>query len=192
MPFTFSKTTIEGIKLIQCTEISDRRGSFWECFKQSDFTGAGINATFIQSNCSISQKKVLRGLHFQAAPYQQGKLVKTLTGAIFDVAVDIRQNSATYGQWFGTEISAQNKKMLWIPPGFAHGFLTLEDNTLVHYNITGAEYTPSHERSLRWNDSDIGITWPYQDINLSDKDQQGLSLKEYDSIISQQGIHEDV
>lgn len=181
LPFTFVDSDIADVKLILPKEFRDDRGSFWECFKQSDFIAAGVNTDFVQDNCSLSQKGVLRGLHFQAAPKGQGKLVRALTGAIFDVAVDIRVGSKTYGQWVGEVLTADNKKMLCIPEGFAHGFLSLEDNTMIHYKVSGAEYDPTCERSIRWDDSDIGIDWPVgSDVLVAKKDKAGLTLKEYE------------
>ena len=192
MPFSFLETSLSDVKLICPQEFKDDRGSFWECFKQSDFIAAGINVNFVQDNCSLSQKGVLRGLHFQAVPKSQGKLVRVLTGSIFDVAVDIRPDSKTYGQWIGEVLTAENKKMLWIPEGFAHGFLALEDNTMIHYKVSGSEYHPSCERSILWNDSDIGIDWPIDsDVLVAEKDKAGLSLKEYElSLVdSEESLH---
>jgi len=185
MPFTFEDTDIADVKLIVPKEFKDDRGSFWECFKQSDFVAAGIDVDFVQDNCSLSQKGVLRGLHFQVAPKGQGKLVRVLTGAIFDVAVDIRPGSKTYGQWVGEVLTAENKKMLWVPEGFAHGFLALEDNTMMHYKVSGSEYAPDCECSILWNDSDIGIAWPLEDVLIAQKDKAGISLKDYElSLVS--------
>lgn len=185
MPFAFVDTEIADVKLIVPKEFKDDRGSFWECYKQSDFMAAGIDVNFVQDNCSLSQKGVLRGLHFQIAPKGQGKLVRVLTGSIFDVAVDIRPGSKTYGQWVGEVLTADNKKMLWIPEGFAHGFLALEDNSMIHYKVSGAEYAPACERSILWSDSDIDVTWPLDDVLVAQKDKAGMSLREYElSLVS--------
>ena len=169
-------TAIPDVKLITPRVFGDDRGFFMESWHAGKFAEAGITATFVQDNHSRSAKAVLRGLHYQQ-PGAQGKLVRVVRGAVFDVAVDLRQSSATFGQWVGAELSAANRAMLWVPPGFAHGFLTLADDTDFLYKCTAA-YAPEHEQCLAWDDRDIGVVWP--DIGmapvLSGKDQQGRAF----------------
>jgi dTDP-4-dehydrorhamnose 3,5-epimerase len=156
------------------------RGFFFESFNQQVFNAAtGLNLQFVQDNHSRSAKGVLRGLHYQLAPHAQGKLVRCIRGAVFDVAVDIRPSSPTFGKWVGVELSDQNHRQFWIPPGFAHGFLTLTDSAEFLYKATGY-YAPSHERSILWNDPSIGIVWPDLDgqIQLSAKDGAAKTLAE--------------
>jgi len=169
MPFTFKKTEIPSVILITPRVFNDSRGHFFESFKQSEFVENGISDTFIQDNCSRSTKGVLRGLHFQTNPSAQSKLVRCIQGAIFDVAVDIRRDSPTFGKWVAAELSDENKNMLFIPAGFAHGFYTLSDVAEVTYKVT-AEYDPKTERGIMWNDNEIGIKWPSGEALLSDKD----------------------
>ena len=149
-----------------------------EIYKKSDFAGNGIEMDIVQDNYSSSSKDVLRGLHYQTHPAAQGKLVKCIKGKIFDVAVDIRKSSPTFGRWVGCELSDHNSKMFWIPAGFAHGFLTLSDHAEITYKITGAEYTPSYERCIRWNDPDIAIDWPSKDVILAVRDAEAPLLKD--------------
>jgi dTDP-4-dehydrorhamnose 3,5-epimerase len=172
MPFIFEKQTIPDVVLITPAVFGDERGYFMETFKESDFTRENIAVDFLQDNQSVSKKGTLRGLHFQHAPHAQGKLVRVVTGSVFDVAVDIRPHSPTFKHWVGRTLTATNKHMLWIPPGFAHGVLTLEDNTTLLYKCSG-EYQPSMEGCLAWNDADINIAWPLHLTGtplLSDKD----------------------
>ena len=178
MPFIFDKTDIEDVLVITPKIFTDQRGNFFESYKRSEFKDNGLKEDFVQDNCSKSEKGVLRGLHYQIVPFIQGKLVRCIAGTIFDVAVDIRRGSATFGKWVGYELSAENNKMLYMPPGFAHGFQTLTDFAEVAYKIT-AEYDFKSERGLRWNDPQIGIKWPLTDNLLSDKD---ISLPFLDSI----------
>lgn len=159
----------------------DPRGHFFESYKFSEFAENGISAKFIQDNCSRSSKHVLRGLHYQKNPAAQGKLVRVLSGRIFDVAVDIRHGSPTYGRWFGIELSEENRKMLWMPPGCAHGFLALSDQAEVHYKVSNAEYSPEHDRGLMWNDPEIGISWPCMEPILSEKDTENPTLANADN-----------
>lgn len=141
----------------------DHRGYFSEVFKDGWFRDTVADVTFVQDNQSLSRDAgTLRGLHFQLAPFAQAKLVRVLSGAIFDVAVDIRTGSPTYGQWVGLTLTAAEGNQLWIPEGFAHGFLTLQPDTLVHYKVT-APYSAAHDRGLRWNDSSLAIAWPAVD-----------------------------
>ena len=170
----FTSLSIPDVVLIEPKVFGDSRGFFLESFKQDLFNEAtGTNYEFIQDNHSRSSKGVLRGLHYQLPPYAQGKLVRVITGAVFDVAVDIRRSSPTFGKWVGAELTAENHKQLWIPPGFAHGFVVLSDTADFVYKTT-AYYAPQTDRGVLWNDAEIGIEWPQLDIpfSLSDKDQK--------------------
>lgn len=169
MPFEFKKTEIEGVIVIQPKVFPDARGEFAEVYKYSDFVSAGITDRFVQTNCSKNKKGVLRGMHYQIAPASQAKLVRVTAGSVFDVAVDIRKNSATYGKWVGVTLTAELKNILYIPEGFAHGFCVLEDDTQVIYNCS-REYSPEHERGIIWNDPTIGISWPLQNPMLAKRD----------------------
>ena len=172
MPFEFSKTKLGGVVVIEPRAFADERGFFMETYKESDFIGAGINERFVQDNHSLSSRGVLRGLHFQTSPHAQGKLVRVISGSVWDVAVDLRPGSPTYMEWFGLELSSENRKMVYIPPGFAHGFLTLEDNTHFLYKCT-AEYAPEADGGIRWNDPDIAVEWPLDaglEPDVSEKD----------------------
>lgn len=180
MPFEFHATGLAGLTRISPRCFSDDRGFFMETYKQSDFLAAGINATFVQDNHSFSQTGVLRGLHFQLDPKAQGKLIRVISGAVWDVAVDLRPSSTTHGEWEGFELTAENGDMLYIPPGFAHGFLTLADNTHFLYKCT-QEYSPVHDAGIRWDDPDLAIDWPLrgQVPVVSYKDQKLPLLKEF-------------
>ena len=162
--------------IIEPRVFGDARGFFMETWNAAAFAQAGLNVTFVQDNHSRSQKGVLRGLHFQN-PGAQGKLVRVTRGAVFDVAVDLRASSPTFGQWVGVELSADNNRMFWVPEGFAHGFLTLEDDTDFLYKCT-APYAPQSEHTLAWNDPAVGVAWPVAGIDpiISDKDARGLAL----------------
>ena len=178
----FTSLSIPDVVLIEPKVFGDSRGFFLESFKQDLFNEAtGTNYEFIQDNHSRSSKGVLRGLHYQLPPYAQGKLVRVITGAVFDVAVDIRRSSPTFGKWVGAELTAENHKQLWIPPGFAHGFVVLSETADFVYKTT-AYYAPQTDRGVLWNDAEIGIEWPQLDIpfSLSDKDQKqpGLAAAE--------------
>ena len=159
MPFTFDATGLDGVVKITPRRFDDDRGWFYESYRHSEFADAGIDVAFVQDNHSCSAAGTLRGLHYQVDPYAQGKLVRVVSGRVYDVVVDISPNSPTFGRWFGMDISAQGGEMLWIASGFAHGFLALEDNTQLVYKCT-AEYHKNSERSIRWNDPVIGIDWP--------------------------------
>lgn len=163
---------IPDVKLIEPEVFEDERGFFYESFNQQKFNEAiGENISFVQDNHSKSSKGVLRGLHFQEAPFAQGKLVRVVAGEVFDVAVDIRKNSLTYGQWVSDILSAENKKQLWIPEGFAHGFLTLSDKAEFLYKTTDF-YNKESERSIHWKRNDFDIKWPNQETYyLSEKDK---------------------
>ena len=171
------ETKIHGIKVIHPKVINDNRGYFFETFQKERYQKMlGINYEFVQDNYSRSFKNVLRGLHFQENNVQ-GKLLRVVQGEVFDVAVDIRKNSPTFGQWVGMILSAENNKQLWIPPGFAHGFLVLSDIADFEYKCTNY-YDPHSERCLLWNDPTINISWPISNPILSDKDKLGKSLQE--------------
>lgn len=180
MPFKFTKLSIPDVILIEPKIFSDDRGFFAETYKYSEFRENGIETFFVQDNHSISKKGVLRGLHFQNNPNAQGKLVRVLQGAVFDVAVDIRKGSPTYSHWVSLILRAENYAMLWIPPGFAHGVCILEDNTQLFYK-TSKEYCAADDRSIAWNDTEINIDWPISNPNLSPKDRDAKSLKESDA-----------
>ncbi|BCN32267.1 dTDP-4-dehydrorhamnose 3,5-epimerase [Anaeromicropila herbilytica] len=170
---------IEGLYIIEPTVFGDERGYFVETYNKNDFVEAGLNMEFVQDNQSMSVKGVLRGLHFQKQ-YPQGKLVRVVRGAVFDVAVDLRASSKTYGKWYGVELSAENKKQFYIPEGFAHGFLVLSDEAEFCYKCTDF-YHPNDEGGLLWSDEAIGIDWPItEDMKLiiSEKDQKWLGIKD--------------
>jgi dTDP-4-dehydrorhamnose 3,5-epimerase len=169
MPFTFEETPIPGLLVIHPKVFEDERGFFLETYKESDFVSAGIPGNYAQDNHSLSARGVLRGLHFQVPPMDQGKLVRVVSGSVWDVAVDIRPASSTRCKWFGLELSAENKTMFYIPPGFAHGFITLEDDTHFLYKCT-KEYSAEHERGIRSDDPNLSIEWPSIGAEMSDRD----------------------
>ena len=171
-------TPLQGLLLITPDVFGDERGFFQETWNLRRYTEAGLDRHFVQDNLSFSRKGILRGLHFQN-PRPQGKLVYVLQGAVFDVAVDLRADSPTFGQWYGTTLSAENHQQLFIPEGFAHGFCVTSDTALFAYKCTES-YHPASEHSLLWNDPDVGISWPLSDPELSGKDRQGLRLRELD------------
>lgn len=175
------ETELKGLFVLKPRVFEDERGYFFESYNQNLFKQAGLDLEFVQDNQSLSQKGVLRGLHFQNPPHAQGKLVRVITGAVLDVVVDIRKNSATYGKWFGLELTEKNKWMMYVPPGFAHGFLTLEDNTIFSYKCTNF-YNKAAEDCLLWNDKDIDIKWNYNDPLLSAKDLEGKPFKGFVSM----------
>ena len=172
-------TAIPDVLVIEPRVFGDDRGFFFESFNAQDFAQAtGVAADFVQDNHSKSARNVLRGLHYQVAPKAQGKLIRVVHGEVFDVVVDLRKNSRTFGEWVGENLSAENKKQLWIPPGFAHGFLTLSDCAELLYKTT-EYYSPDHERCIRWNDPEIGIFWPLTATALlSAKDSQAKPFSE--------------
>lgn len=175
--FKFSETNIKDVFIIEPQIFGDERGYFMETFKDSDFKEAGLNYHFVQDNQSKSRKGVLRGLHYQLH-YPQAKLVRVISGEVFDVAVDLRKNSPTYGKWVGVVLSAENKKMFMIPRGFAHGFVVLSETAEFVYKCDEL-YHPEDEGGIMWNDPEIGIEWPYQgEPLLSEKDKKHPSLKE--------------
>jgi len=159
MPFQIRTTPIDGLLVIEPKVFADERGFFMESFKASDFAAFGITQDFVQDNHSKSRKGVIRGLHFQRAPYAQGKLVRVTRGRAWDVAVDLRKGSLTFGTWYAVELSADNHLLFWIPEGFAHGFLALEDDTELLYKCT-AEYNQTSDGGIRWDDPDIDVAWP--------------------------------
>jgi dTDP-4-dehydrorhamnose 3,5-epimerase len=180
MPFQFKHLEIPEIILAEPKMFGDTRGFFMETYKYSDFVRAGIGEHFVQDNYSRSLRGVLRGLHYQKNPQAQGKLVQCLKGRIFDVAVDIRKGSPTFRNWISVELSDDNNLLLYVPPGFAHGFMAMSESAEVLYKCT-REYSPADDRGVIWNDPDIGIKWPLQDPFLSEKDSKHPLLKDADN-----------
>lgn len=178
------KTPISDLLVIEPKVWKDNRGYFYESYNSKLFSDAGIDANFVQDNQSFSQKGALRGLHAQKPPFAQGKLVRVLQGKVLDIAVDIRKESDTYGEYFSLELSSDNHKQLWVPPGFLHGFLTLEDNTIFTYKVT-SYYDKASEIGVIWNDADLNIDWSSsinnEDLLLSDKDLILPAFKDFDS-----------
>lgn len=171
MPFDFKKIELNGIIIIEPKVFFDDRGFFIETYKKSDFEDNGICCTFVQDNHSFSLKGVLRGLHYQREPKSQGKLVQVVKGSVWDVVVDIRVDSPTFKKWYGIELSEENKKMLFMPPGFAHGFVALSDDVHLTYKCT-AEYDVLMDAGIRWTDPDIAIEWPVSNPIVSKKDEK--------------------
>ena len=169
-------TKIPEVLLIEPKVFGDERGYFMETFQSQRYVEAGIAGPFVQDNLSFSRHGVLRGLHYQY-PRQQGKLVQVLQGEVFDVAVDIRRGSPTFGQWVGERLDADEQRQLWVPPGFAHGFLVLSETALFAYKCTDF-YAPDCEHSIRWDDEEIDIGWPFRHVELSDKDARAPLLDE--------------
>ena len=176
MPFTFKRLSIPDVILVEPQSFSDDRGFFFESFKESDFFANGIDKKFVQDNFSHSVNGVIRGLHFQKAPKAQAKLMTVLKGKIFDVAVDIRKNSPTYGKWVSEILSGDTHNLLYVPEGFAHGFCVISDEADVLYKVSN-EYSQEHERSIIWNDPKLDIQWPIKKPIISNKDNK-LSLLE--------------
>lgn len=179
MPFQFQPLTIPEVILVQPERRGDTRGFFMETYKYEIFVANGITPRFVQDNHSRSAKGVLRGLHYQQDPFAQGKLLKVVIGEIFDVAVDIRRGSPTFGQWVGEILSAENGRLLYVPPGFAHGFCVLSEYADLIYKATNI-YKPETDRGIIWNDPQIGIHWPIDDPLLSTKDKDLPPLAEAD------------
>ncbi len=171
-----TETTLPGLLLIEPEVFGDARGYFLEFFNAERYGRAGIPGPFVQDNLSRSSRGVLRGLHYQN-PHQQGKLVTVLDGEVFDVAVDLRARSTTLGRWYGARLSSENKRQLYVPPGFAHGFLVMSDAALFAYKCT-EYYRPDCERVLRWNDPDIGIEWPFDPVGMSERDRTAPILRD--------------
>jgi len=177
--FNFTKTSIDGVIIIEPTVFGDERGYFMETYQKEEFKQLGLDVDFVQDNQSSSHKGVLRGLHFQYTQ-PQGKLVRVISGEVFDVAVDLRKNSPTYGKWEGVTLSADNKKQFYIPPGFAHGFVVLSDSAEFTYKCTDY-YKADDEGGIQWDDPEIGINWPIDDIDeiiLSEKDKKWKPLSQ--------------
>ena len=175
MPIDIVPTRIPDVLLITGMAVPDDRGFFSEVYSQEVWDAAGIEAGFVQDNLSCSSRGTLRGMHYQIEPSPMGKFVRVLTGSVYDVAVDLREGSPTFGQWVGETLSAENRRGLWIPAGFAHGFLALEDETQVLYKCTNF-YTPEAERSLHYADPAIGIDWPAKAEHISEKDADAPAL----------------
>ncbi|MEI6488827.1 MAG: dTDP-4-dehydrorhamnose 3,5-epimerase [Bacteroidota bacterium] len=171
-------TAIKDLFIVQPKVFEDARGYFFESYNENLFKLKGINENFVQDNQSLSQTGVLRGMHFQAPPFAQGKLVRVIKGAVLDVALDIRKNSPTYGEHFDIVLDERNKTMLWIPVGFAHGFLTIEPDTIFSYKCTNV-YNKASEECILWNDPDININWDVKNPSLSEKDTQGKLFKDF-------------
>ena len=179
--FNFIKTKIRDLYIIEPKVFGDERGYFMESYNKEDFEAAGLTMTFVQDNESKSSKGVLRGLHFQTQ-HTQGKLVRVTKGSVYDVAVDLRKGSPTYGQWEGVLLTDENKRQFYVPEGFAHGFLVVSDEAVFNYKCTDF-YAPEYDGGLLWNDPDVAIEWPLEGIEeilLSEKDKQQKTLKELD------------
>jgi dTDP-4-dehydrorhamnose 3,5-epimerase len=174
------KTSIEDLLVIRPDVFRDDRGYFYESYNKERFAKEGLTMTFVQDNESKSSKGVLRGLHFQKPPYAQGKLVRVVKGAVMDIAVDLRKGSPTYGKWESRLLTEENKEMFWIPEGFAHGFVTLEDDTIFNYKCTNI-YNKESEGSILWNDPDINIEWNIENPILSEKDKISPLLKNFET-----------
>ena len=186
--FQFTKTGIEGLVVVEPKVFGDNRGYFMETYNYNDFKAAGLDMVFVQDNQSKSKKGVLRGLHFQKKN-PQGKLVRVVSGEVYDVAVDLRRGSDTYGKWYGVLLSAENKKQFYVPEGFAHGFVVMSETAEFVYKCTRF-YDPSDEGGLMWNDPEIGIDWPVPDnaeLLLSEKDQHHQPLKDFESPFTMEG-----
>lgn len=180
MPFKFSEREIPGVRVIEYRKFDDPRGFFMETFRKRDFADNGIALPFVQDNFSHSVKGVLRGMHYQKDPFAQGKLVLVLRGAVYDVGVDIRRGSPTYGKWVGEVLSDENRKMFYLPPGLAHGFCVLSEEVDFFYKTT-ADYAPELDRGFSWNDPEVGIAWPITDPILSRRDRDLPPLREADN-----------
>jgi len=180
MPFTFHELEIDGVVLVEPKVYKDERGYFLETYKMPDFVKAGITRPFVQDNYSRSCRGVLRGLHYQKSPFAQGKMVSVIQGKIFDVAVDIRKDSPTFGRWVSATLSAGNKNMLYVPQGFAHGFLILSAVAKVLYKATNV-YSPEAEAGIIWNDRDLKIDWPVKEPILAERDKKWPALNEVET-----------
>lgn len=175
MPATFTPTELPGVLVVESRVFRDERGFFTEAYVRPEFEAAGIRGPFVQDNLSCSAKGVLRGLHYQLEPHGIGKLVRVVRGAVFDVAVDLRRGSPTFGKWVGRTLTGDNGLALWVPRGFAHGFLALEDGSFVYYKQTG-RYAPEAERSLHYADPQLAIAWPITPTLISPKDAAAPNL----------------
>jgi dTDP-4-dehydrorhamnose 3,5-epimerase len=176
MGFDFSPLLIPDLILVKARIFPDDRGFFCENYKRSDFRSAGIDSDFVQDNHSRSLRGVLRGLHYQLPPHAQGKLVRVVRGKVWDVAVDVRRSSSTYGKWVGLELGEEDGSMLWIPPGFAHGFVALSETVDLSYKCTN-EYFKDAEAGIRWDDPELRIGWPTRDVIVSKKDGELPAFK---------------
>jgi len=179
MAIQVKRCEIPGLMIITSEIHQDSRGYFMESYRRSDYRKAGIEVEFLQDNILLSKRGTIRGLHYQLEPHAQGKLLWAVTGKIFEVAVDIRKGSPTFGRWIGVVLTPESGKQFWIPPGFAAGMTALEDNSLLAYKTTN-EYSKPHERGIRWNDPEIGIVWPSDpsEMIISEKDQHQPLLKD--------------
>ena len=175
MPFKFTRLRVPEVVLVEPASFADDRGFFMETFRQSEFKRAGIDFLPVQENHSRSRKGVLRGLHYQSEPFAQAKLVRVVSGSVFDVAVDIRKGSPSYGKGASADLTAQNKSLLFVPKGFAHGFISLENDTEVVY-LTDSEYSKEHEMGVIWDDRQVRIRWPVKEPWLSGRDKKWPSL----------------
>ncbi len=174
----FTETKLKGAFILEVKKIEDERGFFGRSWCQKEVEAYGLNTRVVQANVSYNKKKgTLRGMHYQAAPYEENKLVRCTRGAIYDVIIDLRPGSPTYKQWIGVELTEENYKMLYVPEGFAHGFITLRDNTELNYLLT-EYYTPGAERGVRWNDPAFNIEWPISAEVISEKDQKHPDFKD--------------
>jgi dTDP-4-dehydrorhamnose 3,5-epimerase len=180
MSFAFERLAIPDVVVVRPERRGDGRGFFAETYRASTFDEAGIRGPFVQDNLARSGARVLRGLHYQLPPHAQGKLVQVVRGAVFDVAVDLRRASPTFGRWVGCELSADTGELLWVPPGFAHGYAVLSDGADLLYKVT-SEYRAELDRGVRWDDPGIGVTWPLADPVLSPRDLTLPLLSEVES-----------
>ena len=174
------KTSLDGLLILMPKVFEDDRGCFLETYNKHRYEESGIQDDFVQDNLSVSRRGVVRGLHFQNAPYAQGKLVSVPQGRVWDVAVDIRENAPTFGKWYGVELSGENRKQFWIPKGFAHGFVALEDDTIFSYKCSNV-YAKECEGGIVWNDRDLAIEWPIEisEVVVSEKDKELPSWKDF-------------
>ena len=179
MPFVFARTSIPDIVVIEPRVFPDERGFFMETYRRSEFAAAGIGEMFVQTNHSKSSNGILRGLHYQKAPKAQGKLIRALAGEIYDVALDIRKQSTSFGKWFASRLSAENKRMIYIPAGFAHGFCVTSQTAEIQY-MTTEEYAPELESGIIWNDPELKIYWPIVGPILSQRDRAWPRLRDAD------------
>jgi dTDP-4-dehydrorhamnose 3,5-epimerase len=178
MKVKLSRTPLEDLVVVDIDYFEDDRGFFIETWHKRDFAAAGLDVEFVQDDHSRSLRNVVRGLHYQDMTAPMGKLVRCTVGSVFDVAVDLRSSSATFGRWFGIELDAENKRQLYVPVGFAHGFAALSESAEIQYKQTGF-YTPEAEGAVLWNDPDVAVDWPVSDPLLSDRDRRAASFAEY-------------
>ena len=176
---TFTKTDIDDVLIVEGPVFDDDRGFFCEVYNRTNWAAAGFEHRFVQDNLSLSRRGTVRGMHYQIDPHGMGKYIRVLRGAIFDVGVDLRRGSDTFGMWVGRTLSAENGVGMWIPSGFAHGFLALDDDTLVYYKCTNT-YHPASERAIAYNDPDIAIAWPFKPTVVSPKDAEAPRFNDAD------------